>query len=96
MKIRTQLKAGGKSLNHSEALAVRSVEPARALTSLGNEACLSQHLQVVRNGLPGDIEMGRDLARGELAVPHESQDLAPLWVGYRLQRRLHRSTLTVI
>src|SRR5919204_6088023 len=60
-----------------ETLGPCSIDPACALTPLAHKAGVLQHGQVLRDGGPGDLEVGGNLASGELAVTHQAEDLAP-------------------
>src|SRR5207244_1741807 len=62
--------------------AVRSIEPCRAAVAARHEARVLEHSKVLGDGGPTDVEVGRDLPRGQLAIPHQSQDLATTGARY--------------
>src|SRR5205085_11319311 len=72
-----------------EPLGPRAVEAPGAVASLGHEAGLLQDVQVLRDRRPRHVEVPRDLARGELAVADEREDLAPPGRRDRFQGGLH-------
>ncbi len=45
---------------------------------------------------PGNVEMRRDLAGGQLLVPHEPEDPEPVRGGDRLQRCFHRAYVSTV
>src|SRR5215469_371468 len=71
---------------------VGPVEAAGPLAALDHEAGRLQHPQVLADGRPGHVEFGRDLARGQLTVPHQLEDTQAPRRGDHLQR-LHGSRL---
>src|SRR3712207_2944579 len=54
----------------------RRIEAAGALAPLVDEPGRLEHCQVLGDGRPGHVEPRRDVAGGQLAVPHEAEDLA--------------------
>jgi hypothetical protein len=54
-----------------------------------DEVGVAQDGEVLRHGRRGDVESRCDLARGELAVPDQRQDLAPDRRGERGEHPLH-------
>src|SRR5688500_2598133 len=72
-----------------EALRAGPVKAPRAVAPLIHEPRLLQDGQVLRHGRPGHVEVRRDLARGELAVTDERQDLAAVRRCNRLQGGFH-------
>jgi hypothetical protein len=66
-----------------------SVQASRAVASLAHEPRLLQDGEVLGDRRPRDVEVRRDLARGELLVAHESQDPAPRRRGDRPECSLH-------
>ena len=69
------------------------VQPAGAVPALTEQARLGQHLQVMTDGLLRRVEVRRDLARGQLAAPHQPKDLAAVRVGERPQYRVRGVTV---
>src|SRR5690349_15461241 len=53
------------------------VEPSRPVASLVHEPRLLQDCQMLRDGRPRHLEVPGDLARGQLFVADEGQDLPP-------------------
>src|SRR5688572_5754703 len=72
-----------------EALRADPVEAPRAVAPLVHEPRLLQDGQVLRHSRPGDVEVRRDLARGELVVTDERQDQAAVRRCDRLQGGFH-------
>src|SRR5919108_855240 len=72
-----------------EALRAHPVEAPRAVAPLVHKPRLLQDGQVLRHSRPGHVEMRRDLARGELAVTDERQDLAAVRRCDRFQGGFH-------
>jgi hypothetical protein len=69
-----------------EALWASAVEAPDALAALVQQPGLPQHGQVLRDGRPGDLEVGCDLACAQLVIPDEAEDLAPARLGERPHR----------
>src|SRR5262245_1922655 len=72
-----------------ETFGTSPVEAPGAVASLIHEPRLLQHCQVLRDRRPRQLEMRRDLARGQLGAGHQPQDRAAVRRGDRLQRSLH-------
>jgi len=64
-----------------EGVGIEHVEAAGAVASFVEQPGPVQDLQVVADGLLGDLEMPGYLAGGELATADEAEDLAALWIG---------------
>ena len=76
-------------LQGGEAFGPRPVEASGAVSSLAHEPGLPQDVQVLGDRRPRDGEMRRDLARGQLDIPNERQDTAPVRRRDRLECGLH-------
>jgi hypothetical protein len=68
-----------------ERLWAQCVESARPLAALGEQTGPLEYGEVLADRLLGDVEVGGDLAGGQLAVLDQPQDLAPMRVGERPQ-----------
>src|SRR5215470_2754022 len=77
-----------------EPLGARPVQAAGAAAALREEARLLQHVQVLGDRRPGHVEVGRDLARRELAVAHEGEDLAAAGGGDRAELGFHGKSVS--
>src|SRR5689334_5021287 len=66
------------------------VQAARALAALADQPAVTQHLEMLRDGRPGDLaEVRRDLARGQLGMAEQTQDLAPVRLGEGPETLVH-------
>src|SRR5262245_16657210 len=72
-----------------EALRPHAVQASRAVPSLAHEPRLLEDVQMLGDRRARHVEMGRDLARAQLAVADEGENLTPPRSGDRLQRSLH-------
>src|SRR5215471_3355096 len=73
----------------SEPLGPGPVQPPRAVASLAHEPRLLEDVQMLGDRRPRDVEVRRDLARRELAVPDERKDPPPPGRRDRSQGCLH-------
>src|SRR5690348_1454265 len=71
-------------------LGSRAVQPPHAVAPLVHQTGLLEHAEVLRDRRPADVEVCGDLARRQLLVPDEAEDLPPVRLGDGLQRRVHR------
>src|ERR687887_913884 len=76
-------------LEFHEAFGACPVQAPGAVASLAHEPRLLQDVQMLGDGRPRHVEVGRDLAGAQLLVANEGQDLSPAWRGNCLQRCLH-------
>src|SRR5439155_22434570 len=76
-------------LELGEPLRAYPVQASRAVASLAHEPRLLQDIQVLRDRGPRDVEMRCDLARAQLPVTDEREDLTTPRCGDCLQRGLH-------
>ena len=81
-------------LQLGEPLGSRLVEAPGAVASLVHEPRLLQDRQVLGDRRPRDVEVLGDLARRQLRVADERQDLAPPGRSDRSQRGLHRRNVS--
>lgn len=70
-------------------LLARPIEAARAVLALVHELGLLQHPQVLGHRGAADVEVGRDVTRRTLRIPHQSQDLASAGLGEGFQGSVH-------
>jgi hypothetical protein len=81
-----------------QSLGAGAVEAPGSFPTLGHEAGLLQYAQVLRDRRAADVEALCDLARRQLVVADELEDLAAAGFRECLNRRLHatdrNSTLT--
>ena len=61
---------------------VGPIEPSRACVAAGHQSGVLENSKVLGDGRPADVEVGRDLPRGQLAAPHQAQDLATAGARY--------------
>jgi len=80
-----------KPLELGQALGARPVQPARPVAPLDKETRFPQHGEVLGDGRSRDVEPSRDLARAQLRVPDELEDLAPVRLGQRSRDRVHNA-----
>src|SRR2546430_14396542 len=64
-------------LDFGEPFGARPVQAPRPVASLAHEPRLLQDVQMLRDRRPRDVEVRRDLTRGQLPIAHQGQDLAP-------------------
>ena len=72
-----------------EPLGTGTVQAPRAVASFVHEPGLLQHRQMLRDRWTCDVEVRRDLTRGELVVANEPQDRPAARRRNRFQRGLH-------
>src|SRR5206468_7860377 len=71
-----------ESLERPGVLPVGSVEPRLTGPPTFDEPSVLQDPEVLGHGRPADVEVRRDLAGRQLAVPDEPEDLAPARARY--------------
>jgi hypothetical protein len=64
------------------------VEPAGALSALGQQPGPLEDAQVLADGLLGEVEVGGDVPSRKLGVLDQPQDLAPVRIGERPKDRI--------
>src|SRR4051812_39187521 len=65
-----------------EAFRPRAIQAPGSVASLAHEPRLLQDAQMLGDRRPRELEMRRDLARGQLAVRDELHDRAPVRLGH--------------
>jgi len=63
-----------EGLHGLEALRAHGVEAPRPVTLLGQQTSLTQHTQMLGDGLHGDVEMRGDVAGGQRSIASQPQD----------------------
>jgi hypothetical protein len=86
-------KLGQHVADRVEGVWVQCVQPAHAVPALIDQTCLGEHLEVMADSLLRRVEVGRDLTGGELAIPHQPEDLPAVRVGERSKDSLSGITL---
>src|SRR5262249_51979616 len=76
---------GQEAAQRGERLRAAHVKATLTLGLDRDEPRLLEDLEVLRDGLLGDIELRRDLVDRARLVPHQAQDVAPARLGQRLQ-----------
>src|SRR5213075_2595568 len=66
-----------------------AVDTSSAVATLAHQPSAVQDAQVLRDRLPGDVEVPSDPPRGHLLVAHQSQDLPSSRLDYGLECCLH-------
>src|SRR6266487_1413921 len=79
---------GEEFLHCGEAVRPDQEQVAGSLAAFVDEARFSQHLQMTRHRLRGDVEVTGDLPHRARIAGYQSQDLPPVRLGERLQRRV--------
>src|SRR6266700_3629047 len=79
---------GQEVVEHGEAVGPDDVQAPLPLFPHSDEAGVLEHLQVLRDGLLGDVKMGGDLADRTRLIAYESEHLLPSRLGQRAEGRL--------
>jgi hypothetical protein len=78
-----------------EPLWASAVEAPDPVTALVHQSGMPQHGQVLGDGGTGDLEVRRDLARAQLVIPYEPENLASARLGDRAHRGVDVGSICV-
>src|SRR5207247_8463139 len=77
-------------------LGADAVDPASTVTTLAHQPSAVQDAQVLRDRLPGDVEVRGDPPGGHLLVADQSQDLLSSRLDYGLDYCLHTGKIAAL
>src|SRR5438105_1323671 len=67
-----------------KSLGAGSIIPPSAIAPLGQQPCILEHCQMLRDSGAADVKVARDVAGRDLAPAHQPQDVPPAGIGDRL------------